>query len=252
MHKLRELEQESKELSILLDNALLSNSREEKEIALTELENSELMKNANQFRIFIDPEHPIVSLIKLASVTLPEKINELQKKARLVRHQLDAEKDTKIIEDSILETAAVIEEPIIDVKDEVITVDKDITAPKDIEEINPKLEMLLKVKAGLKSYVEATENRTSEYYYGKVGTFFNYMGSYIGLSGYTKTQKLDALNKLFSNFETDTVSELDEQDIAILTTGYLGNALTPLLEDELVGQKLKELLKIESLTNQLQ
>lgn len=78
------------------------------------------------------------------------------------------------------------------------------------------------------------------------------MGSYIGLSGYTKTQKLDALNKLFDNFETDNTSELDEQDIAILTTGYLGNALNPLLEDEAVGQKLKELLKIESQTNKLQ
>ncbi|WP_115705711.1 Dot/Icm T4SS effector Ceg19 [Legionella sainthelensi] len=250
MHKLRELEQEAKDLSILLDHALLSNFREEKESALAELDNSELMKNANQFRIFIDPEHPIVSLIKLASVTLPEKINELQKKARLVQHQLDAEKDIKTTEDSILETVTVKEEPIIDLKDEVITVEKDI--PKVIEVINPKLEMLAKVKEGLKSYIETTENRTSEYYYGKVGTFFNYMGSYIGLSGYTKTQKLDALNKLFDNFETDNTSELDEQDIAILTTGYLGNALNPLLEDEAVGQKLKELLKIESQTNKLQ
>ncbi|KTD61463.1 coiled-coil protein [Legionella santicrucis] len=238
MHKLRELEQEAKDLSILLDHALLSNFREEKENALTELENSELMKNANQFRIFIDPEHPIVSLIKLATVTLPEKINELHKKARLVQLQLDAEKDVTITEDSILETGAVIEEPITDLKNEVISVEKDTTVPK--------------VKEGLKSYIETTENRTSEYYYGTVGTFFNYMASYVGMSGYTRTQKLDAIDKLFKNFETTKVSELDEQDITILTTGYLGDALKPLLEDESVGQKLKELLKIESATNKLQ
>ncbi|KTC83491.1 Dot/Icm T4SS effector Ceg19 [Legionella cincinnatiensis] len=252
MHKLRELEQESKELSILLDNALLSNSREEKESALIDLKNSELMNNATQLRIFIDPEHPIVSLIKLASVTLPEKINELHKKARLVQHQLDAEKDVKIIEDSVLETVAVKDEPIIDLKNEVIAVEKDVTAPKVIAAINPKLEMLAKVKEGLKSYIESTENRTSEYYYGTVGTLFNYMASYVGMSGYTRTQKLDAIDKLFKNFETDKVSELEEQDITILTTGYLGDALNPLLEDESVGQKLKELLKIESSTNKLQ
>ncbi|KTD11191.1 coiled-coil protein [Legionella gratiana] len=250
MHKLRELEKEAKELDILLDDALLSNSRERKENALAELKSSELIINANQLRIFIDHEHPIVSLIKLATVILPKKINELQKKALLVQHQLDAEKDVQ--EDSILDAVEVKDEPLMELTDEAITVEKDITVPKTIEVINPKLEILAKVKEGLKSYIETTESRTSEYYYGMVGTFFNYMGSYVGMSGYTKTQKLDAINKLFKNFETDEVSELDEQDITILTTGYLGNALNPLLENESVGQKLKELLKLESPSNKLQ
>lgn len=249
MSKLRKLEQESKELNALFDKALLSSSKEEKQNALIQFQSSKLMQNETKLRNFIDPIHPVVALIVLATKTLPAKIESLKSKAALIQIQLNAENDEVLENDSLSNS-----ESVIDVSSVEETIVSNIGAREEItpettpvQETNPKLLALEKVKEALKPYVDTTKARTSEYYYGMVGTFF----SYVGMSGYSKTTKLDTLDKFFANLKTDNAPELDAQDIKILTTGYLGNALNPLLEDEIVGHQLKELLKIESLTNSL-
>ncbi len=238
MSKLRALEKEANELALILDQALLSQSTEVKRRALSQFENSELIQNKDQLRIFLDPEHPIVSLIKLATKTLPEKIENLQKKVRLLEIQLTAEND-ETLDESISDSESVDYDN--DIEEENV-VPVTVTHQEHVSETDTRAVAIARLREALKPYIDSTQERTYEHYYGMAGTLF----SFFGAAGYSKTDKLNAITKLFQNLETEGAEPLNDTDKDILTTGVLGTTLMPLLEDEHIGSELKALLSIKT------
>lgn len=238
MSKLRALEKEANELAIILDQALLSQSIEVKRRALSQFENSELIQNKDQLRIFLDPEHPIVSLIRLATKILPEKIENLQKKVRLLEIQLTAENE-ETLDESISDSESVDYDN--DIEEENV-VPVTVTHQEPVSEPEPRIVAIARLREALKPYIDSTQERTYEHYYGMAGTLF----SFFGAAGYSKTDKLNAITKLFQNLETEGAEPLNDTDRDILTTGVLGTTLMPLLEDEHIGSELKAMLSIKT------
>ncbi|HFD2301351.1 TPA: Dot/Icm T4SS effector Ceg19 [Legionella pneumophila] len=238
MSKLRALEKEANELSLILDQALLSQSIEVKRRALSQFENSELIQNKDNLRVFIDPEHPIVSLIILATKTLPEKIENLQKKVRLLEIQLTAETEETLDESNSDSESVDYDNGI----DEETVVPVTVTHQEHVSEPDARSVAIARLREALKPYIDSTQERTYEHYYGMAGTLF----SFFGAAGYSKTDKLNAITKLFQNLEGDGAEPLNDTDRDILTTGVLGTTLKPLLEDEHIGNELKDLLSIKT------
>ncbi|HAT1792831.1 TPA: Dot/Icm T4SS effector Ceg19 [Legionella pneumophila] len=238
MSKLRALEKEANELALILDQALLSQSIDVKKRALSQFENSELIQNKDNLRVFIDSEHPIVSLIRLATKTLPEKIENLQKKVRLLEIQLAAETE-ETLDESNSDSESVDYDNGIDVE---TVVPVTVTHQEHVSEPDTRSVAIARLREVLKPYIDSTQERTYEHYYGMAGTLF----SFFGAAGYSKTDKLNAITKLFQNLEGDGAEPLNDTDRDILTTGVLGTTLKPLLEDEHIGNELKDLLSIKT------
>ncbi len=238
MSKLRALEKEANELALILDQALLSQSTEVKRRALSQFENSELIQNKDQLRIFLDLEHPIVSLIRLATKILPEKIENLQKKVRLLEIQLTTENE-ETLDESNSDSESVDYDNGID-EDTVVPVT--VTHQEHVSEPGARSVAIARLREALKPYIDSTQERTYEHYYGMAGTLF----SFFGAAGYSKTDKLNAITKLFQNLEGDGAEPLNDTDRDILTTGVLGTTMKPLLEDEHIGNELKDLLSIKT------
>ncbi|HIG0328076.1 TPA: Dot/Icm T4SS effector Ceg19 [Legionella pneumophila] len=238
MSKLRALEKEANELALILDQALLSQSIEVKRRALSQFENSELIQNKDQLRIFLDSEHPIVSLIRLATKILPEKIENLQKKVRLLEIQLTAENE-ETLDESISDSESVDYDNGIE-EENIVPVT--VTHQEPVSEPDTRSVAIARLREALKPYVDSTQERTYEHYYGMAGTLF----SFFGAAGYSKTDKLNAITKLFQNLETEGAEPLNDTDRDILTTGVLGDTMRPLLEDEHIGNELKDLLSIKT------
>lgn len=238
MSKLRALEKEANELSLILDQALLSQSIDVKKRALSQFENSELIQNKDNLRVFIDSEHPIVSLIRLATKILPEKIENLQKKVRLLEIQLAAETE-ETLDESNSDSESVDYDNGIDVE---TVVPVTVTHQEHVSEPDTRSLAIARLREVLKPYIDSTQERTYEHYYGMAGTLF----SFFGAAGYSKTDKLNAITKLFQNLEGDGAEPLNDTDRDILTTGVLGTTLKPLLEDEHIGNELKDLLSIKT------
>ncbi|HAT1882182.1 TPA: Dot/Icm T4SS effector Ceg19 [Legionella pneumophila] len=239
MSKLRALEKEANELALILDQALLSQSTEVKRRALSQFENSELIQNKDQLRIFLDLEHPIVSLIRLATKILPEKIENLQKKVRLLEIQLTTENE-ETLDESNSDSESVDYDNGID-EDTVVPVTVTHQEPV-VSEPGARSVAIARLREALKPYIDSTQERTYEHYYGMAGTLF----SFFGAAGYSKTDKLNAITKLFQNLEGDGAEPLNDTDRDILTTGVLGTTMKPLLEDEHIGNELKDLLSIKT------
>lgn len=68
----------------------------------------------------------------------------------------------------------------------------------------------------------------------------------MGLSGYSKTQKLDAIEHLINQFEDEDAEPLNATDIGALTSGSLGKLVETLLKDKELGADLKDKLNIKS------
>ncbi|HAT1940738.1 TPA: Dot/Icm T4SS effector Ceg19 [Legionella pneumophila subsp. pneumophila] len=238
MSKLRALEKEANELALILDQALLSQSIDVKKRALSQFENSELIQNKDNLRVFIDSEHPIVSLIRLATKILPEKIENLQKKVRLLEIQLAAETE-ETLDESNSDSESVDYDNGIDVE---TVVPVTVTHQEHVNEPDTRSLAIARLREVLKPYIDSTQERTYEHYYGMAGTLF----SFFGAAGYSKTDKLNAITKLFQNLEGDGAEPLNDTDRDILTTGVLGTTLKPLLEDEHIGNELKDLLSIKT------
>ncbi|BCZ96779.1 hypothetical protein LEG80045_10350 [Legionella pneumophila] len=238
MSKLRALEKEANELALILDQALLSQSIDVKKRALSQFENSELIQNKDNLRVFIDSEHPIVSLIRLATKILPEKIENLQKKVRLLEIQLAAETE-ETLDESNSDSESVDYDNGIDVE---TVVPVTVTHQEHVSEPDTRSLAIARLREVLKPYIDSTQERTYEHYYGMAGTLF----SFFGAAGYSKTDKLNAITKLFQNLEGDGAEPLNDTDRDILTTGVLGTTLKPLLEDEHIGNELKDLLSIKT------
>ncbi|HHP7843784.1 TPA: Dot/Icm T4SS effector Ceg19 [Legionella pneumophila] len=238
MSKLRALEKEANELALILDQALLSQSIDVKKRALSQFENSELIQNKDNLRVFIDSEHPIVSLIRLATKILPEKIENLQKKVRLLEIQLAAETE-ETLDESNSDSESVDYDNGIDVE---TVVPVTVTHQEHVSEPDTRSVAIARLREVLKPYIDSTQERTYEHYYGMAGTLF----SFFGAAGYSKTDKLNAITKLFQNLEGDGAEPLNDTDRDILTTGVLGTTLKPLLEDEHIGNELKDLLSIKT------
>lgn len=238
MSKLRALEKEANELALILDQALLSQSIDVKKRALSQFENSELIQNKDNLRVFIDSEHPIVSLIRLATKILPEKIENLQKKVRLLELQLAAETE-ETLDESNSDSESVDYDNGIDVE---TVVPVTVTHQEHVSEPDTRSVAIARLREVLKPYIDSTQERTYEHYYGMAGTLF----SFFGAAGYSKTDKLNAITKLFQNLEGDGAEPLNDTDRDILTTGVLGTTLKPLLEDEHIGNELKDLLSIKT------
>lgn len=238
MSKLRALEKEANELALILDQALLSQSIDVKKRALSQFENSELIQNKDNLRVFIDSEHPIVSLIRLATKTLPEKIENLQRKVRLLEIQLAAETE-ETLDESNSDSESVDYDNGIDVE---TVVPVTVTHQEHVSEPDTRSVAIARLREVLKPYIDSTQERTYEHYYGMAGTLF----SFFGAAGYSKTDKLNAITKLFQNLEGDGAEPLNDTDRDILTTGVLGTTLKPLLEDEHIGNELKDLLSIKT------
>ncbi|HAT8124016.1 TPA: hypothetical protein I9Y68_000221 [Legionella pneumophila] len=239
MSKLRALEKEANELALILDQALLSQSTEVKRRALSQFENSELIQNKDQLRIFLDLEHPIVSLIRLATKILPEKIENLQKKVRLLEIQLTTENE-ETLDESNSDSESVDYDNGID-EDTVVPVTVTHQEPV-VSEPGARSVAIARLREALKPYIDSTQERTYEHYYGMAGTLF----SFFGAAGYSKTDKLNAITKLFQNLEGDGAEPLNDTDRDILTTGVLGTTMKPLLEDEHICNELKDLLSIKT------
>ncbi|HAT7747972.1 Dot/Icm T4SS effector Ceg19 [Legionella pneumophila] len=238
MSKLRALEKEANELALILDQALLSQSIDVKKRALSQFENSELIQNKDNLRVFIDSEYPIVSLIRLATKILPEKIENLQKKVRLLEIQLAAETE-ETLDESNSDSESVDYDNGIDVE---TVVPVTVTHQEHVSEPDTRSVAIARLREVLKPYIDSTQERTYEHYYGMAGTLF----SFFGAAGYSKTDKLNAITKLFQNLEGDGAEPLNDTDRDILTTGVLGATLKPLLEDEHIGNELKDLLSIKT------
>ncbi|HAT2037645.1 TPA: Dot/Icm T4SS effector Ceg19 [Legionella pneumophila subsp. pneumophila] len=238
MSKLRALEKEANELALILDQALLSQSIDVKKRALSQFENSELIQNKDNLRVFIDSEYPIVSLIRLATKILPEKIENLQKKVRLLEIQLASETE-ETLDESNSDSESVDYDNGIDVE---TVVPVTVTHQEHVSEPDTRSVAIARLREVLKPYIDSTQERTYEHYYGMAGTLF----SFFGAAGYSKTDKLNAITKLFQNLEGDGAEPLNDTDRDILTTGVLGATLKPLLEDEHIGNELKDLLSIKT------
>ncbi|WP_133134342.1 hypothetical protein [Legionella santicrucis] len=128
-------------------------------------------------------------------------------------------------------------------EEEQLKIAKQLESPK-VEEtaLRIKARKLEKLKDGFKDYINTLNNRDSNYSYGKVESLF----SYVGLSGYSKTQKLDAIEHLINQFEYEDAEPLNKTDIGALTSGTLGKVVETLLSDKELGADLKDKLNLKS------
>lgn len=117
-----------------------------------------------------------------------------------------------------------------------------VTHQEPVSEPDTRSVAIARLREALKPYIDSTQERTYEHYYGMAGTLF----SFFGAAGYSKTDKLNAITKLFQNLETEGAEPLNDTDRDILTTGVLGTTMMPLLEDEHIGNELKDLLSIKT------
>ncbi|AUH72549.1 hypothetical protein CAB17_11110 [Legionella sainthelensi] len=129
-------------------------------------------------------------------------------------------------------------------EEEQLKIAKQLESPKVEEEteLEIKIRIVKKLKDSFKDYINTLNNRGSDYSYGKVESFF----SYVGLSGYSKTQKLDAIEHLINQFEDEDAEPLNATDIGALTSGSLGKLVETLLKDKELGADLKDKLNIKS------
>lgn len=262
MHKLLEYEKEYENLDKILVEAIRSESIVEKQEALSKFNNSELIKykhTESSLMVLAQEFGVTVRLMKIAK-NLPGKIEDLKAKAQTLEYHLEVSNRTHEIsehsefnitnqynerEDGIVSFDKVSESEIID--SDLVTEDEDnivnVSDIKPVEESDSKSKVIARLKEALQPYRNTTEERQYEYYYGMVGSVLGFFGK----GGYSKTEKLNAIDKLVQNLETEDAEPLTEKEIAILTTGILGSTvINPLLEDEHIGSELKELLTIKT------
>lgn len=104
-----------------------------------------------------------------------------------------------------------------------------------------RVETIARFKASLKPYIDKTNDRTTEYSWGTI----EYMGSFFGVSGHGKSQKLSSLTEIIKSLEAKSTSVLGNPHKLRLTTRTLGDAFNPWLDDPVIGEELKRLLLIE-------
>ncbi|KTD43260.1 Dot/Icm T4SS effector Ceg19 [Legionella quateirensis] len=227
MHKLLELEQEFKDLVVIVDNALASSLISEKENALEQFRNSELSGIDQGSMIYY--AHQFGPTVRLINITknLPVQIAALEKKIRLIEIQLTAE-NTSIQDIAEIQTEPRVE-PITTVMDPV---------PEETQSVNPRSVAIERFRESLRPYIDATSSRTTEYSWGLI----EYAGSFFGLSGYSKSEKLAAIDHLLEQLEHPENRVLCEKDKAVLNTGTLSSGITPWLNDPTIGADLNELL----------
>jgi len=249
MSKLRELEKEALDLHEIVDKALTSNNMEDREYAREAVENSELFRSEGNFRRYIDERYPIVQLIKLATKTLPAQIEALNKKLRLLEVQLDSE--SSISHDSAGTSASDFEDFSSSLESEYVL---DLSTSNSLDEVGalsqeesfedvasiPLVDLL---NDALDPYIKTLEARTNEYSYGAI----EYTGSFFGLSGYSKTEKLAAIESLQNVVEAidrnEAIEPLDDRTIDVLTSGDLGNKyINPLKDDSDLAECLSAAL----------
>lgn len=129
-------------------------------------------------------------------------------------------------------------------EEEQLKIAKQLESPKVEEEtaLEIKTRKVEKLKDSFKDYINTLKSRGSDYSYGKVESLF----SYVGLSGYSKTQKLNAIDHLINQFEGEDAEPLNATDIGALTSGSLGKLVETLLKDKDLGADLKDKLNIKS------
>ncbi|MBL7481062.1 Dot/Icm T4SS effector Ceg19 [Legionella bononiensis] len=230
MHKLIELEQEYKDLAVLVDKALASSLISEKEHAMEQFRNSELSGIDQGSLIYYAHEFgPTVRLINI-SKNLPVQIAALEKKIRLIEIQINAENtSSQSIAEIQTEPRA---EPIATVMD---------PGPEESQSEHPRSAAIERFRESLRPYIDATSSRTTEYSWGLI----EYAGSFFGLSGYSKSEKLAAIDHLLEQLENPEHRVLSERDKAVLTTGTLSAGVSGWLNDPIIGADLNELLTAE-------
>ncbi len=239
MPSLFKLEQEAKALDIQLFEAIRSESRELKLAAVDAFENSNLLKERDMFLSYMMEDGPTARKIKLAKDILPSWIETLQGKVNLIKESLGLESPYE--SDIPSENESV---------DELST--QHIEEASKHEEKKPAVKtdsndtLLRLVKDTLQPYLDAMKLRQSEYTYGNI----EHYGRYFGASGYSKSEKIDAINNLYKAIEQDNPSFLSRENISVLNQGDLGTKyLSPLLENDQFGPKLKELLTTPAVAN---
>lgn len=231
MHRLFELEQEFKDLDVLFDKALMTSSMSEKEEALEKFRASELDGITKAAMLVYAHEFGITArLIKITN-TLPDQIEKLKQKVRLVEIQVNAE----YTEDEHFEPQEQIMVP-------------PVAAPTDTQPKASRVVAIERFKESLNPYIDTTSARTTEYSWGII----EYVGSFFGASGYSKTDKLDAITHLFEKLENSDNPVLSDKDKAVLTTGTLGTAVNLWMADPVIGEELTGLLtKDNTIENRL-
>ena len=222
-----ELEQECKDLMVLVDTALASSLISEKENALEQFRNSELSGIDQGRMMYYAMEFgPTARLINITK-NLPIQIAALEKKLRLIEIQINAENTSS---QAIAEIQTVpLVEPVTTVMD---------LEPQETPSENPRSVAIQQFRDSLKPYIDTTSARTTEYSWGLI----EYAGSFFGLSGYSKTEKLDAIEHLLEQLENPEHRVLSVKDQAVLTTGTLGTGINQWLNDPIIGSDLNKLL----------
>lgn len=240
MHKLQEYEQEYNRIKNLFNEALKSNSREEKEYAIREF--NESLKGLSP-GTFLAAAHEFGATVKWIDMAkaLPRKIQQLEKLERLVQIQLDAE-DTATI--GFGEESVEVDDELL-VENRSVVVDEPVVAPEPTDD--PRLTAISAFKEAIQLQINRLNARTSEYSWGTI----EYVGSFFGASGWSKTDKVTALTNLLLRFDNKDAPELSDKDIAVLLNKTSGDAISPWLEHPIIGAELTELLTTSSNRNQL-
>lgn len=251
MHKLLELEKEYENLDKILVEAIRSESILEKQEALSKFNASELIKyehTEGSLMVLAQEFGVTARLIKIAK-TLPGKIEDLKAKARTLEYHLEVgDRTPEISEYSKFNTTNQYNER----GEDIVSFDE-TSDSEDIDSIAPKtntnINAIEEFKKALQPYIETTHDREGEYHYGKAGSLLGYFGSgvetlfgYHGVCGYSKTEKLTAITKLFQRLEDKEAPELSDKERSILTTGELGKVVNPWLDNEYIGSQLTEIL----------
>lgn len=237
MSELTKIKEQAEALSNLLTEAIRSESRETQVKAVSAYEDFDVINKKNSLDSLMLKHGPTATKIKLAQQTIPDLISTIEGKVKTLREILDVSErhDDYYSEDSLSSSESIDEIP------EIPLVSNSEIIEEDIEHSSE--DSLLEVlKSTFKPYLNSLENRDSEFSYGIV----EYCGSFFGASGYSKTDKTDAIQHLYDAIENSDGSRLSDKDKAVLKQGTLGKYLNTVLDLDGVGSELNDLLEADS------
>ena len=243
MSKLTKIKEQAEALSNLLTNVIRSESRETQIEALSAYEDFDVTSKKNSLHSLMLENGPTGLKIKLAQRTIPDLISTIEGKVKTLREVLGVSEshEDNYFEDSLSSVESIEELPEIPLVTNSGKVEEIIEIKEDIE--HSKEDSLLEVlKSTFKPYLSSLEERDGEYSYGVV----EYCGSFFGASGYSKTDKTDAIQHLYDAIENSDSSRLSVKDKAVLKQGTLGTYLNKVLDLDGVGSELDDLLEAGS------